>query len=113
MSYPEQGAGYHRHPKWLQDAVEAEKRADGGEVTPAAPEAPADDDLMDYRGFKEKLRMDDGSARKDWRGSFSDREIANMRPVPMPVVENPDTGDRMAADTSENIPKFLRGKTPK
>ena len=33
MSYPERGAGYRRHPKFLDDAIKAEGHAQGGPVS--------------------------------------------------------------------------------
>ena len=79
MTYPEKGAGYRHMPKFMDRALAAERRADGGDVTsnndPIEP-MPSTAEKLEHGGtYLQRMRDDEGGrGLSDWRGSFGDNE---------------------------------------
>ena len=79
MTYPEKGAGYRHMPKFMDRAMAAERRADGGDVTsnndPIEP-MPSTAEKLEHGGtYLQRMRDDEGGrGLSDWRGSFGDNE---------------------------------------
>ena len=102
MTYPESGAKYRHTPKFLDRAMAAERRADGGDVTsnndPIEPMPSTAEKLEQGGTYLQRMRDDEGGrGLSDWRGSFGDNEKPS----------------RVDADTSANRPDFMRAVKPK
>ena len=121
MTYPEKGAGYRHMPKFMDRALAAERRADGGDVTsnndPIEPMPNTVEKLKQDGTYLQRMRDDEGGrGLSDWRGSFGDNEgllTHNERMEPMAVLEGEDTGDHMEADTPTNRSDPMRAVKPK
>ena len=79
MTYPEKGAGYRHMPKFMDRALAAERRADGGDVTsnndPIEPMPSTAEKLEQGGMWLQRMRNDEGGrGLSDWRGSFGDNE---------------------------------------
>jgi hypothetical protein len=79
MTYPEKGAGYRHMPKFMDRAMAAERRADGGDVTsnndPIEPMPNTVEKLKQDGTYLQRMRDDEGGrGLSDWRGSFGDNE---------------------------------------
>ena len=122
MTYPEKGAGYRHMPKFMDRALAAERRADGGDVTsnndPIEPMPSTAEKLEHYVApYLQRMRNDEGGrGLSDWSGSFGDNEgllTHTERWERMPVLEGEDTGDHMEADTPTNRSDPMRAVKPK
>ena len=95
MAYPERGADYKHRPKFLDRAIAAEGRADGGA---------ASDNMDGPYGLQTMDKTFDRMTVDDTKDPTNDKIFAEP---------GPSTGDRMDADTSPSKPAFMRGLTPK
>ena len=128
MSYPEKGANYDHTPRFLDRM----KRAEGGATdtpmqsvgVPASPEdramlnadLPLTQDRANqiYDAYERVGGGQDVSNNQFVKNSqFGISPLSGLSAVRMPTIGGVDTGDKMDADTSDVMPKFLRGLRPK
>lgn len=121
MSYPEKNASYRHMPKFMDRALAAERRADGGDVSanndPIEP-IPSTAEMLEQRvlPYMQGMRNDEGGrGLSDWRGSFGDNEkpsrVRADRPDFMRAVKPKRDGGRVRkrADGGNVTTPYVQG----